>query len=497
MQRKKLCRRRFLKGAALAAVGVMAAACAPRIVEVEKVVEREVTKIVKEVVQETVLVAGTPEVVEKEVTKVVKEVVKETVVVVEEVVAAPTPGPELTLWAPKHFIQAQNDYFTDSALLAAAKNNFEVDVQLFPWGEYGTKQDIAIEAGTMPDLFLGGMGFATQYVKGVQADVSELYADIGDAGGGFFSGNAALVFFKGKAYGIPFHNEPQMMYYRTDIFGEAGFEAPFMDADDFLEACLAVTDASARIWGFGNTFGEVPDGNTGFRMWVNAFGGRIQDEAGNIVINSPESAAGVKFFCEMYSVHEVMPPGATGWDDTGNNKAYLSGQCASIFNTASVLNAMRDEDPGWLEATVFGPVPGPHRPATFNGGSIFHITAASEYPELAAIVIKEVMSPERYPGNLRSAGGFMFPTMENAAKDPFFTEEPFNKSIAETLQYGIHDFEPGSQQAWFGAGVMSNMWAKTSTRVAVEGWTPEDALAEFEKACIEAKEQFEEMGLVI
>jgi multiple sugar transport system substrate-binding protein len=476
---KKLTRRDFLRLAGMGAASAIAAACAPaapQIVEVEKpvVVEREVVKEVP-----------------------VEKVVEVEKVVIKEVPVKPAPGPTLTLWAPKHFILAQNDYFTDSALLAAAKNNFEVDVQLFPWGEYGTKQSVAIEAGTMPDVFLGGMGFATQYVMGVQLDVSDLYAEISQEGGGFFSDREALVTFKGKQYGIPFHNEPQMMYYRTDIFGEAGFECPIMDADEFVEACVAVTDASARIWGFGNTFAEVPDGNTGFRMWVNAFGGRIQDEEGNIIINSPEAAAGVKFFCELYTKHKVMPPGATGWDDTGNNKAYLSGQCASVFNTASILNAMRDEDPGWLEATVFGPVPGPDRPATFNGGSIIHITATSQYPELGAMLIKGIMSPERYSGNMRSAGGFMFPTMRNAAEDPFFTEDPYNKSIAETLQYGIQDFEPGTPQAWFGAGVLSNMWAKTSTRVAVEGWTPEDALAEFEKACIEGKKQFEEMGLVI
>src|SRR4030042_4689601 len=145
MQSRGFTRRGVLKSAAFAVVGVIAAACQPKIVEVT----REVEKVVKE----TVVVAGTPEVVEK--------VVKETVVVKEEVTraAAPPPGRKLTLWGPKHFIEAQNDYFTDSALLSAANTNFEVDVQLFPWGDYGTKQNVAIEAGTMPDVFLGGMGF--------------------------------------------------------------------------------------------------------------------------------------------------------------------------------------------------------------------------------------------------------------------------------------------------------------------------------------------------
>jgi peptide/nickel transport system substrate-binding protein len=80
-----LSRREFLRGAALAAVGVAAIACQPQTVIVEK--EKEVTRVVKETVKETVVVAGTAQVVEKEVTKVVKETV----------VVEATPVPEPTL----------------------------------------------------------------------------------------------------------------------------------------------------------------------------------------------------------------------------------------------------------------------------------------------------------------------------------------------------------------------------------------------------------------
>ncbi|MBC7239720.1 MAG: twin-arginine translocation signal domain-containing protein, partial [Chloroflexi bacterium] len=69
MEAKTFKRRDFIRAAAVAATGVLAAACQPKVVEVEKVVK------------ETVLVAGTPQVVEK----TVKEVVKETVVVEKKV----------------------------------------------------------------------------------------------------------------------------------------------------------------------------------------------------------------------------------------------------------------------------------------------------------------------------------------------------------------------------------------------------------------------------
>src|SRR5690554_6510800 len=58
--------------------------------------------------------------------------------------------PSLIYWAPQHFIPEQNDYYTESLTLAAQANDFDVEVQLFPWGEYTQKQNAAIEAGTLP-----------------------------------------------------------------------------------------------------------------------------------------------------------------------------------------------------------------------------------------------------------------------------------------------------------------------------------------------------------
>ena len=75
----RLSRREFIRISTLTAAGVAATACARPTAEV---IEKEVTKVVRE----TVLAAGTPMVIEKEVTKVVKEEVTKVVTA--------TPSPE-------------------------------------------------------------------------------------------------------------------------------------------------------------------------------------------------------------------------------------------------------------------------------------------------------------------------------------------------------------------------------------------------------------------
>ena len=103
---QKMNRRKFLALAgSVAGAGVLAACATPTPQVIEKVVTQVVEK--EKIVEKKVEVVQTKEVVKE----VQKEVVKQV---------TPTPGPKLLVWGPKHFIQAQNDYWTDSILLTAA-----------------------------------------------------------------------------------------------------------------------------------------------------------------------------------------------------------------------------------------------------------------------------------------------------------------------------------------------------------------------------------------
>jgi len=170
---KKLSRRELLRYVGFGSAAVVLAACQPRIVEVEKVV----TKIVKEVVKETIIVAGTPEVVEREVTKIVKEVVKETVVV-EKIVEVEKAAPEKTVVRhdpqglfPRERLEA--DRWDPTMYYWTLEKRYEdahpdVDIQ-FVEIPSGTVQDEWITtqmvAGTAPELFWIQRGWVNRDYK--------------------------------------------------------------------------------------------------------------------------------------------------------------------------------------------------------------------------------------------------------------------------------------------------------------------------------------------
>ena len=62
----------------------------------------------------------------------------------------------------------------------------------------------------------------------------------------------------GKIWAVPFHTEPQIMYYRSDVLKDLGLDKPPMTTADFLTFAQKATKPDQKMWGWGNTFGNCP-----------------------------------------------------------------------------------------------------------------------------------------------------------------------------------------------------------------------------------------------
>jgi multiple sugar transport system substrate-binding protein len=56
--------------------------------------------------------------------------------------------------------------------------------------------------------------------------------------------------YEGDMYGLPFDGESTGLFYRTDLFEEAGIEAPPATWEEFEAAAQALTDESANQYGY-------------------------------------------------------------------------------------------------------------------------------------------------------------------------------------------------------------------------------------------------------
>ncbi|HID87461.1 MAG TPA: extracellular solute-binding protein, partial [Anaerolineae bacterium] len=176
--------------------------------------------------------APTPQIIEKEV--VVEKPVVETVVVEKEVVITPAPeakpfeGVEvniLTFTGPQiaEPLQRRGPDFTE---LTGAK----INVIVVPFSDLYTKILTDLATGTnaydawvfapqwMVDYIVPG--YMEDITDRVMADEALEWEDIAP----FFRDFSAT--YQGRIYTIPLDGDFQMVYYRTDLLEEAGFDPP-------------------------------------------------------------------------------------------------------------------------------------------------------------------------------------------------------------------------------------------------------------------------------
>jgi len=246
---RMLSRRRFLRLAGGATAGVVLAACAP------KVVEKEVTKVVKEVVKETVVVEGTPKVVEKEVTRVVKETV-----VVEPTPKAPAEPVELTMV----LTNKPEDMEANLVPFHETHPNIKVKIIAANWEEFDDKVALLVAGGDAPALFSSMGKYSVTYhaARGLIPPLDPYLDRDNWNWDAVYAVDPDGNVMDGKRYAMCAGVHPTLIVYNKGLFDQAGVEYPPSDYgdtswtwDEFISRMSAIYTPADEpvdvIWGWG------------------------------------------------------------------------------------------------------------------------------------------------------------------------------------------------------------------------------------------------------
>ena len=356
--------------------------------------------------------------------------------------AAPTTAPaagsttrkQLLFWGREQFLPESNDYLTESVKLAGQKGNFDVSVQLFSNDEHAQKEVVAMESGVVPDITYT-YAPALWDQNGYALEVQSLYDEIGKSGGGWLDlADGSSRTAAGKRIAVPMNNEPWFVHLRKDKFAEVGVSLPLQSWDQMLDAFQKVNKPGDNFYAFDGQMTEADWVGNGLQfMW--AFGGRLFDKEGQPTISTPQNIAGVKAYTDMFK-NKMMPPGVVSQKAAGNNEAWLSGQTACVSNPGSIVLAMRKDNPDLLKNTYLQAWPSQAEPGKFvqaAGSATLIINKKSQVIDEAMQVARMILAPDRYPTQLEKAGSYWFPIMKNYINIPFFTDDEWNKEVAQNI----------------------------------------------------------------
>src|SRR5438105_2431477 len=190
----------------------------------------------------------------------------------------------------------------------------------------------AIQSGAGADIIMGFGNWPQLYADSL-ADSGDVANELADAQGGYYDVSKQIATVGNKWIGVPWTTGGGLIAYRKSWLEEAGYKSFPENWETFREAGKKLK-AKGRPIGqtAGHTFGDAPGWWYPF-LW--SFGGKeVEADGKTVVLNSKETVESIKFAVAFWN--ECCDPGGLAWDDSSNNRAFLSGTIASSNNGASI-----------------------------------------------------------------------------------------------------------------------------------------------------------------
>lgn len=337
----------------------------------------------------------------------------------------PEKGARLRVLRWSRFVQGDIDQYMVNVKRFTDKYGIEVRVDNESWEDVRPKAAVAANTGAGPDIILGTNDDANLYPEKL-VDVTDLANYLGKKYGGWYPACQAYLRPDGKRWaGIALGAAGSMIVYRESQMKAAGFDRFPKDTDGFLKMMKALS-AKGTPGGFalGHATG---DGNTWTHWLVWAFGGKMVDKSGKVVIDSAETVKALEYSRELYG---TFVPGTLSWLDPSNNKAFLDGQVSVTNNGISIYYAAKTSKDPKINALA-ADINHAEYPAGPGGpGIAFHlflnqmIFKHTKYPKAAKEFIRFMMEEEQYGPWMQASIGYVAHPLAAYAKNPIWTVDP-------------------------------------------------------------------------
>jgi multiple sugar transport system substrate-binding protein len=338
----------------------------------------------------------------------------------------------------------------------------------------------AIQSGAGPDLIMLFNNHPHLYAASA-VDVSDVAEEIGKTQGGWYKISQGNCNDGKKWLSIPFAVIGAMNAYRKSWFEEVGYSKYPETWDEYRDAGKKLK-AKGHPFGqaLGHSFGDPPTFAYPL-MW--SFGGSEVDESGKVTINSKETIESVKFMTAMWK--DAFDEGGLAWDDSSNNRAFLSGTIATTLNGASIyIESLRKPDQyktdkGAQLKTDILHAPLPRGPAGQFGFHTFesHIMPSySKNQKATKDFLRWLHTPANYEKWFTSQKGFATGPTTEWEKSKMWEEDPVMQPFRVAGRLGqLPGYKglPNPKAAEvLSKYVITDMYAK-----AIQGGTAEEAVA--------------------
>ena len=405
---------------------------------------------------------------------------------------APAERQKMTVWISTSFTPAADAAQKANVEEWAKSKGVDVIVVQESCTVLSTQLNAAIESKIMPDVLSWcAPDQAPKLARlGLSLDVSDLVKKLNGQGGGLHEpGVRAVTTADGKAIAVPTHSATEVFYVRKDLLDAKNLKPPETWAE-VVTVAKAITE-KGRLWGYGAQLGTASyDAEISMLSMLASYGASpYAADARTPNLNNDATRQVIALIKDMWDAGAI-PQDAVTWDDSGNNKAYLTKAAGMIYNTGSVVAAMRKDDADLLSKTTIVPIPaGPKGRILLGYIYGLMISKNTRNPDLAKDLVTYLMDVERQKKFVEAAGTNYMPLYKDLAREKIW-DDPINKILVNQLAGNNAVGYPGPTTEWALEAWRTHLITEMMNRVIIDKWDADRAIKEAEEKLVKIYGQF-------
>lgn len=209
--------------------------------------------------------------------------------------------------------------------------------------------------------------------------------------------------------GLPYHDGPECLIYRKDLFENAAEQAAYQERfgvplrvpqnwQEFHQVARFFTRPNDGL--YGTVFAAYPDGhNTVYdfclQLWTR--GGDLFDAAGNLHLNTPQAVEALEYYRTMLNDPSAIHPKSRDFDSVQSGLAFAAGEVAMMINwfgfAGMAETIATSQVKGCVNVTAI-PHAAESAAVSLNVYWILCIAAGSPHPEIAYRFLAHCASAE-------------------------------------------------------------------------------------------------------
>ncbi|KGX91219.1 sugar ABC transporter substrate-binding protein [Pontibacillus marinus] len=245
-----------------------------------------------------------------------------------------------------------------------------VDVQAIPWGKAHDKLLTAVASGNGPDVLQIGTTWVPEFAEaGAFKDLSEYMDDYESFNkDNFFDGSVSTMKYNDQVVGVPWYVDTRVMYYRTDLLKEAGF-------DQAPDTWSELKDAAKKLADRGEgQYGIDIDRNDQINPFIFAWQNGYEADLANKDLNfeSPEFKEAMEYYVSYFE--QGLSQKEKGGDII---QGFKTGKKPIFFSGPWMIDIIQDKAPGIEGKWATAVMPKKESRTSSMGGSnlaVFHNT---------------------------------------------------------------------------------------------------------------------------